>query len=109
MYQIILSCDGVPENAGKEAAADITTEFAEHRPWHQNVHCSWDGRRLILQADNDIDSNGLALTDEFSDAIAAYVAELFDGKIKVESITEGSRVAGIGTPPPEPGRPADPN
>ena len=88
MYHIVLACYGVPEGAGVEAATDITAEFAEHRPWHSNVQCSWDGTRLILQADNQVDSSGLALMDEFSDAISAYIAELFDGEIKVESIVE---------------------
>jgi hypothetical protein len=77
----------VPESAGAEAAIDITREFADHRPWHGNVICSWDGRRLMLQADNDFDSNGLALLDEFSDCIAAYIAS-FDGGITVESVTK---------------------
>ena len=42
------------------------------------------GRR---QADNDYDKDGAALTDEFSDAIAACIAESFDGSIRVESVT----------------------
>ena len=88
MYRVILSCSGVPENAGAEAAADITMEFSEHRPWHQNVLCSWDGERLILQADSEADVSGAALSDEFSDALSAYIAEPFDGSIKVESITQ---------------------
>ena len=88
MYRIVLACYGVPESAGAEAALDITNEFAEHRPWHSNVICSWDGNRLILQADNDVDSDGLALMDEFSDTISAYITELFDGEIKVESVTK---------------------
>jgi hypothetical protein len=88
MYRIVLACYGVPEDAGPEAASDITAEFAEHRPWHRNVQCSWQEKRLLLQADNDLDSAGLALMDEFSDAISAYIAKLFDGEIKVESIIE---------------------
>ena len=58
----------VPKAAGPRAAIDITEEFA-HRPWHQNVRCPWDGEILRLEADNDYDENGLALSDEFSDAI----------------------------------------
>ena len=88
MYRVVLACHEIPESAGAEAATDITTEFAEHHPWHSNVTCTWVGSRLILQADNDFDSDGLALMDEFSDAISAYIAEPFDGEIKVESITE---------------------
>lgn len=85
-YRIVLTCNGVPASAGIAAARDITEEFA-HRPQHKNVTCVWDGSRLILQADNDFDSCGLALLDEFSDAISACVPEPFDGDIRVASIT----------------------
>jgi hypothetical protein len=88
MYRIVLSCSGVPESVGPEAATDITMEFAEHRPWHQNVLCSWDGKRLRLQADGESEVSSAALSDEFSDALSAYVAEPFDGSINVESITQ---------------------
>jgi hypothetical protein len=50
------------------------------------VHCEWDGSRLILQADNDFDSNGIALLDEFSDAISASLTDGFDGDIDVVSV-----------------------
>ena len=85
MYRIQVTCDGVPAAIGAQAAIDITQEFQE-RPWHQNVACSWDGAKLLLQADNDFDLNGLALMDEFSDAIAACVEEGFDGAMKVERV-----------------------
>jgi hypothetical protein len=39
-----------------------------------------------LQADNDFDSNGLALLDKFSDAIAASVKDGFDGGIDIVSV-----------------------
>ena len=86
MYGVLLSCSGVPGTVGAAAAADITDEF-EHRPWHQHVQCRWDGSKLWLQVDNDYDTDGAALTDEFSDAIAACIAEGFDGSIKIESVT----------------------
>jgi len=41
----------------------------------------------LLQADNDYDTDGSALTDEFSDAIAACIVEGFNGSITVESVT----------------------
>lgn len=82
---VTLSCTGVPKNAGAEAAADITREFAEHRTWHQNVSCTWDGSRLLLTAENDYDPDGVALMDEFSDCLSAYITEGFDGSIRVES------------------------
>lgn len=84
MYRIVLACKGVPADVGTVAARDIAEEFT-HRTWHQNVHCGWDGSRLILQADNDFDSNGLALLDEFSDAISASITDGFDGGIDVVS------------------------
>jgi hypothetical protein len=86
MYRIVLACKGVPAGAGTAGAHDITEEFT-HRPWHENVSCAWDGSQLILQADNDFDSNGLALLDEFSDAISACIREGFDGDIEVLSVT----------------------
>jgi hypothetical protein len=85
-YRTILACDGVPANAGAQAAADITEEFKQ-RPWHQNVTCEWDGRSLVLQAENDFDDRGLALMGEFSDEISAYVSEPFDGDIRIVSVT----------------------
>jgi len=87
LIRIVLACHGVPPAAGPEAAADITNEFSEHRTWHKNVRCSWDGTRLVLEAENDYDKDGKALQDEFSDCIAAYISEAFDGQITVESIT----------------------
>ena len=88
MYRVVLICHGVPQSAGSEAAADITREFAEHRQWHSNVTCTWEGSRLILSAENDYDADGLALMDEFSDCIAAYITGGFDGDIQVESVTQ---------------------
>jgi hypothetical protein len=41
----------------------------------------------ILQAENDFDSNGLALSDEFSDAISACIKDAGDGSIDVQSVT----------------------
>jgi hypothetical protein len=86
MYRIVLACKGVPADVGAVAVRDIAEEFT-HRPWHQNVHCEWDGSRLILQADNDFDSNGLAPLDEFSDAISASITDGFDGGIDVVSVS----------------------
>jgi hypothetical protein len=85
VYRIVLACRGVPAHAGAAGARDINEEFA-HRPWHKNVNCEWDGSRLILQADNDFDSNGLALLDEFSDAISACIEDGFDGGIDIVSV-----------------------
>ena len=51
------------------------------------MSCEWDGFRLILQADNDFDSTGLALVDEFSDTISACIKDAGDGGIDVQSVT----------------------
>ena len=88
MYRIVLECNGIPASAGPEAAKDIAKEFVDHRHWHSNVTCSWDGSKLTLEANNDFDGNGLALQDEFSDCICAYVNEPFEGGIRVVSITQ---------------------
>jgi hypothetical protein len=87
MYKLKLICHGMPTHAGPQAAIDITEEFT-HRPWHRNITCAWDGSELVLEAENDNDENGLALQDEFSDAISACVSEGFDGNIIVESVTK---------------------
>jgi len=42
----------------------------------------------VLHAENDFDSDGLALMDEFSDAITANISEPLDGDIEVLSISE---------------------
>lgn len=86
MFKLTLSCSGVPKQVGWQAARDITEEF-KHRPWHQDVICSWDGELLVLEAANDFDSDGLALHDEFSDVISACIHEGFDGDITILSVT----------------------
>jgi hypothetical protein len=87
MFRILLDCEGSPESAGVNAAVDIAEEFT-HRPWHQNVRCTWDGRVLRLEAENDCDENGLALLDEFSDAIAACIEDAQDSEIRVVRIVQ---------------------
>ena len=86
MFHIVLECE-LAESAGpQQAALDITKEFLR-RPWHQNVRCTWGGRALRLEADNDYDDHGLALRDEFSDAISACVKDPGDGDLQVVSVT----------------------
>ena len=87
MFHVILECEGIPELVGPQAAVDITEEFLQ-RPWHQNVRCTWDGTSLRLEADNDYDKTGLALRDEFSDAITACVKDPGEGDLRVVSVTE---------------------
>jgi len=86
MFHVVLECE-LPESAGpQQAALDITEEFL-HRPWHHNVRCTWDGRTLHLEADNDFDDNGLALLDEFSDAIVACVKDAEYSDLRVISVS----------------------
>ena len=85
LFKLTLTCNGVPKHVGRQAALDITEEF-KNRPWHQNVICSWDGALLTLEAENDFDANGLALRDEFSDAISACIVEGFNGGIAIVSV-----------------------
>ncbi|MBL9161937.1 MAG: hypothetical protein JNL18_04255 [Planctomycetaceae bacterium] len=87
MYRIVLACHGIPAEIGPEAAADITAEFRQHRQWHENVACTWGEGRLLLQAQNDYDERGLALSDEFSDCICACTPATFAYRIEVESVT----------------------
>jgi hypothetical protein len=86
MYRIVLACEGVTVIEGASGASNIAEEFA-NRPWDKNVKCVWDGTQIILQADSDFDSSGLALVDEFSDAISACLKSGFDGDIKILSVT----------------------
>ena len=85
-YRVLLSCSGVPLHAADEAARDIAREFAEHRTWHSNASCTWDGSKLLLSAENDYDETGLALLDEFSDCISAYLTGTFDFEVQIESV-----------------------
>ncbi len=87
MFRVVLECSGVPIDEGAEAAADIEREFHDYRFHHQNVRCIFDGGKLILTAENDFDADGLALMDEFSDCISAYVATPFDGDLALVSST----------------------
>jgi hypothetical protein len=84
MQRIVLACADLPGGSEAEVAADIAVEFREHRSWQKNVSCTWDGHRLLLQADTDNDPQGLALMDEFGDCLVAYSGA--HGDIVVESI-----------------------
>ena len=74
-FRVVLECDaeGLPSQVAEQAILDIAEEFS-HRPWHTNVICTWDGRLIRLEAENNYDEKGLALSDEFSDALTASVA-----------------------------------
>lgn len=88
MFRVTLACEGVPASAGQAAAQDIQKEFAEFRQHHKNVACTFADGELVLTAENDFDPNGLALMDEFSDCLSAYIVEAFGGRIRlVDSVT----------------------
>jgi hypothetical protein len=75
MFKIKLACSGINPAVGKMAAEDIEAEFRDRRPWHQEVTCRFEDGRLMLHATNDFDEAGLALIDEFSDCLSAYLKE----------------------------------
>ena len=93
MFRIVLSCSGVSESAAKLGIADIIDEFT-YRPSHNDVQCHWDGARLILQADNDFDSTGQALLEEFSDAVCACLP--IEGSAISFAVESVSRIPGSG-------------
>jgi hypothetical protein len=87
LYRIKLACDGIPPSAGPPGAIELAEEFT-HRPWHQNVRCSWDGFSLILTAENDFDENGRALLDEFSDEVVACISDReYSSNIRILEVT----------------------
>lgn len=93
LYHITLTCNGLTEAEGAVGAADVQAGFKE-RPWHQNVICRWDGSCLWIEADNDYDTDGRALYDEFWDEVIANID--FSGSIRIEivsvkSVTSDSR------------------
>jgi len=87
MFRVILECSGVPIDQGEIAARDIAREFAEHRPHQQNIKCSFTEGKLRLVAENDYDAKGLALMDEFSDCLSAFIRGGFDGDMWVKSVS----------------------
>jgi len=85
----VIVCSGVSEHLGAEAAADIQRHFEVDRQHHQNVRCSFAAGELTLTAENDFDSSGLALQDEFSDCISAFLSETPAGSdLIIKSVTE---------------------
>jgi hypothetical protein len=73
MFKITMRAGGVSSDIGHSAAADIEQEFREHRPWHEQVSFTFANGTLTLIAFNEVDRGGLALSDEFSDCISAYI------------------------------------
>jgi hypothetical protein len=87
MYQSTVICTGLSNEEAWEAVAGMLTEFAQ-RLWQQVVPCEWRDDVLRLSAENDADSTGMALLDEFGDAICAYINYSGEIHVSVESILE---------------------
>ncbi|MES2366628.1 MAG: hypothetical protein V4563_12165 [Pseudomonadota bacterium] len=85
MYRITVICTGLTEAEGNGSVSDILEEFT-HRPWHTNTVCEWKEGVLRFSATNDFDKNGLALLDEYSDAIHACIRYSGSIHIDVESV-----------------------
>jgi hypothetical protein len=87
MYRITVTCKGLTQEEGQSAPAGIEEEFG-FRTWHQNPKCRWNGQILYLTLENDYDSNGLAVMDEFSDAINACINISGEISVAIESVAE---------------------
>ena len=86
MFRVSVSCEGIVQADWPDAVSDVKQEFASRR-WHQIVECRWEGVRLILVADNDYDTDGEALADEFSDTVAAYAPGTPGYRVTIQSVT----------------------
>lgn len=87
MYRATVVCQGLSDGEARDAVADMLSEFA-HRPWQKSVTCEWRDGILRLAAENEVDESGLALLDEFGDAIAAYVSHAGEVRLEVESVVK---------------------
>lgn len=87
MFRTTVVCKGLSEGEAKEAVTDLLSEFAL-RPWQKKVMCEWRDGVLRLSTQNDADSTGEALLDEFQDAVVAYIN--FEGEIHfdIESVVQ---------------------
>jgi hypothetical protein len=85
MYRATITCTGLTEEEACEAVKDMLLEFSE-RPWQKDVECEWQDGILRLSAQSDFDENGLALLDEFGDAVHAYINYGGEIHLEVESV-----------------------
>lgn len=81
MFRNTVICEGLKDGETAEAVADMLSEFAQ-RPWHQAVTCEWKNGVLRLSTQSEGDPAGMALLDEFQDAVVAYIN--FSDKIHFE-------------------------
>lgn len=66
---------------------DMLSEF-QQRPWQLKVVCEWNEGVLRLSAQNEVDSTGMALLDEFGDAVVAYINYAGEVNMAVESVVK---------------------
>jgi hypothetical protein len=71
VFRVTVKCERIASAAWPDALEDVRAEFRD-RPWHNIVDIRWSGDVLLFIAENDYDSDGEALADEFSDTVAAY-------------------------------------
>ena len=85
MFRVTVKCERIAHDAWSDALEDVRTEFRD-RPWHRIVDVKWSGDTLLLIAENDYDSDGEALADEFSDTVAAYAPGTPGYRVDVVSV-----------------------
>src|SRR3989339_2131777 len=85
LYRITLMCPDVPSDIGDRAAIDITKHF-QNQIRYKNVICTWDGSQLVLQGENNYDTEGQELLCDFTDAICTYTKSTFDVEPRVKSV-----------------------
>ena len=89
MFCITVWCEGIGREKWPDALADVREEFTQ-RSWHGVVDVLWSGETLILIAENDYDSNGEALADEFWDTVAAHAPDVPAYSVRVLFVATGS-------------------
>jgi ABC-type transporter Mla MlaB component len=87
MFRSTVICRGLTEAEAREAVIDMLSEF-EHRPWQLQVVCEWRDGVLRLSAQNEVDSTGMALLDEFCNAVTAYINYAGEIHAEVESVVK---------------------
>ena len=87
MFRVTLICTGLTESEGSAAVSDILEEFS-HRPWQTDLACEWKEGKLRFSATNDFDKDGMAMLDEYSDAIHACINYAGTIHLEVESVRD---------------------
>ena len=87
MYLATVICRGLTDTEAHEAVTDMLSEFKQP-PWQLEVACEWRDGLLRLSAQNEVDSTGMALLDEFGDAVTAYINYAGEISTEVESVVK---------------------